>query len=66
MTRFDAICLAQDFIPRASGAFALAVWPLLGKSDWGILAMDMRNGDTRYILDDADATRFREILESKQ
>lgn len=64
MTREAATEVAQSFIGPAAGAFALAVWPVLGKLDYGVLVMDMRNGDTRLMLDDADVTRFREIVEA--
>jgi len=62
VTREAATEVAQSFIGPAAGAFALAVWPVLGKLDYGVLVMDMRNGDTRYMLDDEDVTRFREVL----
>lgn len=62
MTREAATEVAQSFIGPAAGAFALAVWPVLGKLDYGVLVMDMRNGDIWYMLDDADVTRFREVL----
>ncbi len=62
MTREAAREIAQSFLGPAARAFALAVWPFLGKLDYGVLVMDMRNGDTRYMLDDADVTRFREVL----
>lgn len=62
MKREIAVELVCEFADLCAGVYALSAWPMLGKIDWGVLTLDMRNGDTRYMLDDADVTRFREVL----
>lgn len=62
MRRETAVKAAQSFVGPGAGAFAFAVWPVLGKLDYGVLMMDMRNGDTRLILDDADTELARQQL----
>jgi hypothetical protein len=60
--REAAVKVAQSFVGPGAGAFAFAVWPVLGKLDWGVLMMDMRNGDTRLILDDTDTELAQQQL----
>lgn len=62
MTRQRAIEVAQEFIGPCAGAYGLAVWPVLARMDWGVLVTDLRNADTRFVLNEEDAARFREIV----
>lgn len=62
MKRDAAVQVAQSFLSPGAGAFAFSVWPVLGKLDYGVLMMDMRNGDTRLIIDDADTELARQQL----
>ncbi len=62
MKRDTAVLVAQSFNEPGLGSFAFAVLPVLGKLDYGVLMLDMRNGDARMIVDNADIERARQQL----